>query len=181
MVRSTELCATSANEPGSSQPVAGSALGGRSLDQLADEIRLAVARAESVFSESVAHAIGAGELLIEAKSRVRHGRWLPFVASVGIAARTAQKYMRLAKSVRGADLPPDISINAALDALAGNGRQAKEPDLWDRWVRVVGVIPQGVVPMGSDSVTRRRDGSIRSGLLHALSRIATMPRASFVS
>lgn len=44
-------------------------------------------------SISTAHRIGG--LLIEAKSLVKHGEWLPWLADVGIKATTATSYMRI--------------------------------------------------------------------------------------
>ncbi len=73
---------------------------------------------------AVEHAICAGELLLEAKSKVPHGHWLSWLeGNCGIAERTAQAYMRLArelpklepgKAQRVADLP----FRQALSAIA---------------------------------------------------------------
>jgi hypothetical protein len=66
---------------------------------------------------AVAHAIAAGEALIDAKSRLRHGEWLPWVdANCDFSDREAQNYMRIARNPRRvADLP---SIRRALADLA---------------------------------------------------------------
>ena len=49
---------------------------------------------------AVAHAVIAGELLIEAKRQVPHGQWLPWLRSTcGLSERTAQAYMRLARTL----------------------------------------------------------------------------------
>ncbi|EGE59343.1 UNVERIFIED_ORG: hypothetical protein GGI63_005948 [Rhizobium esperanzae] len=48
--------------------------------------------------QSLAHALAAGDMLVEAKSLVLHGQWLPWLAdNCAIPKRTAQLYMRLAK------------------------------------------------------------------------------------
>lgn len=48
--------------------------------------------------QSVQHAIAAGELLIEAKDKVPHGQWLPWLSDhCGVSPRSAQGYMRLAR------------------------------------------------------------------------------------
>ncbi len=60
---------------------------------IADEHRLARAAACSALS----HARRAGELLLDAKARLPHGAWLPWVQSLDdLSPRTAQAYMRLA-------------------------------------------------------------------------------------
>jgi hypothetical protein len=49
--------------------------------------------------DSVRHAIAAGELLIEAKEQLAHGRWLPWLRDqCTISERTAQLYMRVVKN-----------------------------------------------------------------------------------
>jgi hypothetical protein len=79
----------------------------RSTSIIAEEIRREVDAAEADFQSAVAHAIRAGELLIEAKAQVGHGNWLPWLkANFDGSERTAQNYMRLAlKSAAVADLP----------------------------------------------------------------------------
>jgi hypothetical protein len=47
---------------------------------------------------ALGHAIAAGELLIEAKAKVRHGQWLKWLAAnCEVPKRTAAHYMALAK------------------------------------------------------------------------------------
>jgi Protein of unknown function (DUF3102) len=85
-----------------------------------DEHRLAEQHARS----AVEHALKCGELLIEAKGKVQHGEWLPWLkANCAVSERTAQAYMRLAheipkldpgKAQRVADLP----LREALKALS---------------------------------------------------------------
>ena len=38
----------------------------------------------SLLSDSIGHAIAAGDLLIEAKSQLKHGQWLSCFATTGI-------------------------------------------------------------------------------------------------
>ena len=67
------------------------------------------------------HAIAAGELLIEAKGKVRHGQWLKWLAAHKFPQRTATHYMELARrrddlcDQNGKVLP--ISVNKALHML----------------------------------------------------------------
>ena len=71
-----------------------------SLEELALQIRTASSEAMRHANEATEGALIAGRLLIEAKSRVKHGEWDAWVtANCEVAIRTAQAYMRLAKSV----------------------------------------------------------------------------------
>jgi Protein of unknown function (DUF3102) len=89
------------------------------LDALAVEIRAEVDAAEADFVSAVQHAIRAGELLIEAKAQMKHGKWLDWVASHDgphVSPRTAQRYMAVARNA--SRVTHTESINAALDVLA---------------------------------------------------------------
>lgn len=67
------------------------------LDALAVEIREETAAADQDWRSALGHAIRAGELLLEAKERVGHGHWLPWLeANFPDSDRTARLYMRLA-------------------------------------------------------------------------------------
>lgn len=64
---------------------------------LADRIKAEIAAGEAAGRKTVEHFRLAGLALIEAKERLPHGHFLPFLAEeVKIKARTAQAYMRLA-------------------------------------------------------------------------------------
>ena len=70
-----------------------------SLPDLAARIRIEHRAASDKLSEALAHAMAAGDLLIEAKEQIPHGGWLPWLATnVEISDRTAQLYMRTAKN-----------------------------------------------------------------------------------
>lgn len=67
---------------------------------------------------TIAHAVRAGELLIEAKKKCKHGQWLPLVeAECEFPERTARKYMQAAKCAEKqiglkrpfSELLPDLS------------------------------------------------------------------------
>jgi Protein of unknown function (DUF3102) len=69
-----------------------------SLEMMAIGIKSHRESAERCFSHGVEHAIGAGELLIEAKKKIKHGEWLPWLeTNCELARRTAQAYMQLAR------------------------------------------------------------------------------------
>jgi hypothetical protein len=73
--------------------------GDNSLPDLAARIRVEHEAVSESLKESVRHAIAAGELLIEAKAQLSHGRWLPWLKDhCTISERSAQLYMRVAKS-----------------------------------------------------------------------------------
>src|SRR4029077_15336972 len=70
-----------------------------SLVDLAAKVKAEHTAVDAALKESVAHAIKAGELLIEAKALLKHGQWLPWLAEhCSISDRSAQLYMRIAKN-----------------------------------------------------------------------------------
>ena len=101
-----------------------------SLADLAARIRSYHAATVAALNTSVIHAMAAGDLLIEAKAKVPHGQWLPWLAeNCIISERTAQLYTKLAKNratIEKAMANPqsavaDLTLNeaAALCVLAG--------------------------------------------------------------
>jgi hypothetical protein len=73
--------------------------GSNSLPELAARIRAEHEATGDALKSSINHSIAAGELLIEAKAKVPHGQWLPWLSdNCAISERTAQLYMRLAKN-----------------------------------------------------------------------------------
>jgi hypothetical protein len=86
---------------------------GDELMGLSARINAAHAEARTAAQSALTHAREAGELLIEAKARLPHGEWLPWLGAncPDIAERTAQTYMRIAREwnrlnpSRGTDLP----------------------------------------------------------------------------
>lgn len=76
----------------------------------------------AAMQKSLAHALAAGDMLIEAKGLVAHGEWLPWLAdNCGIPKRTAQLYMRLAKhreviEAKSADVAL-LTIQAAVELI----------------------------------------------------------------
>jgi hypothetical protein len=102
------------------------------LTILAVEINRAHTAAQEAVKVSVERAIEAGHALIEAKSLVKHGDWLPFLKEAGTPERTAQRYIALANSGLKSDTVSDLGgIRAALDHLAAEARIRSELDnLW---------------------------------------------------
>ncbi len=69
-----------------------------SLADLAARIKTEHEAASGAITAGVAHAIAAGDLLLEARPQLPHGQWLPWLRShCGTPARTAQTYMELAR------------------------------------------------------------------------------------
>ena len=96
-----------------------------SLTDLAARFRIEHRACMDSMRDSVAHAIAAGEILIEAKQQLNHGHWLPWLKEHcgDVAERTAQLYMRAAKNcatiedeIRNA--VADLSLNEAMALLA---------------------------------------------------------------
>ncbi|HPA20391.1 MAG TPA: DUF3102 domain-containing protein [Verrucomicrobiae bacterium] len=103
----------------------------RALEKLAAKIRDAVAETESLIGKfgtaiqvAAEHACEVGRLLSEAKTRVAHGAWEPWLAEnvPALSPRTARRWMSAAKRPSLADLdgagPAAISVRGAVRLLA---------------------------------------------------------------
>jgi hypothetical protein len=90
-----------------------------SLTDLAARIRAEHEATSEALKSSVEHGIAAGELLVEAKAKVPHGQWLPWLRdNCSISERTAQLYMRCAKNRTAIETQirngvADLSLNEA--------------------------------------------------------------------
>ena len=103
------------------------------LPQLAEQIKAVTKSAETSARTAMNCALEAGALLIEAKKLVQHGEWESWLTNnCEVAPRTAQAYMRLAKSVplleeskaqRVADLP----VREAIRAIATDPTKPSQP------------------------------------------------------
>jgi hypothetical protein len=68
----------------------------RGLETLADKINAEHRAFTGSLKKTAEHGIRAGKLLVEAKSKCKHGTWLDWLeAHFEGAPRTAQEYMRL--------------------------------------------------------------------------------------
>ena len=83
----------------------------RSIPEITADIRINQRQA----AVSIA-AIGAD--LIDAKEKLSHGEWLPWLASIDMAASTADNYMRYAREARGSELLASLPYSKALALLA---------------------------------------------------------------
>lgn len=108
---------------------------GADLADLAADIRREHAAGAGKAAEALAHARRAGELLAEAKARLPHGAWLPWLAEhAAVTPRQAQRYMRLAEHweqiAAKCELSSHLGINDALRLLdAPDDVQAEALDL----------------------------------------------------
>jgi Protein of unknown function (DUF3102) len=102
-----------------------------SLADLAARIKVEHTAVDAALKDSLRHALAAGDLLIEAKTLVSHGQWLPWLRDhCEISERTAQLYMRCAKNraeiehqIRNDVADLTLSEAAALLALSSDVRK----------------------------------------------------------
>ena len=93
------------------------------LDTLAAQINAEHAACQTALASGLQRAATAGQLLREAKARLSHGQWLPWLQTHFTGSeRTAQAYMRVAREgPRLAEENPqrvaDLSYRGALQAL----------------------------------------------------------------
>jgi len=94
------------------------------LHDLAAQINAEHLVAKGFAVKAVEHAMLAGKLLVEAKGKLGHGGWLPWLkANCEVSERTAQAYMRLALKVPELDVDTrnavaDLPLREALCLLA---------------------------------------------------------------
>lgn len=75
--------------------------------------------AQASMRDAVAHAIRAGELLIEAKASMPHGAFSEFCKTLPFSDRTARGYMRLARlDDENRQRVADMSLRTALQSIA---------------------------------------------------------------
>jgi hypothetical protein len=96
--------------------------GDNRLPTLASETRKAHASAGDYQRRSLEQAMRAGEMLLEAKALVGHGKWLPWLREhCEMSERTAQLYMRFARKRDVVEAEKrnvaDLGIRGAIEAL----------------------------------------------------------------
>jgi Protein of unknown function (DUF3102) len=88
------------------------------LTVLAAEIRKAHADVQDAAKMAAQRAIEAGHALIEAKELVQQGGWLPWLReNCALAERTAQLYMKIAKSGLESATVADLGLQGAAEAV----------------------------------------------------------------
>lgn len=97
-------------------------LSSRPLSKLAKLAESEHQSAIGAVMDALKHAKVAGDLLLEAKSQVQHGEWLPWIAdNLSFTDRTAQAYMRIAMKwgeIANTKHAADLSISGALHLLS---------------------------------------------------------------
>ncbi|MDP9437836.1 MAG: DUF3102 domain-containing protein [Actinomycetota bacterium] len=94
------------------------------LTTLADRVNAEHRACDEAVGAALGHAINAGELLLEAKGRIKHGEWGSWVRdNFEGSARTAQAYMKVARELPGlegtkAQRVADLSFREALRELS---------------------------------------------------------------
>ena len=84
----------------------------KTMQELATQINEQHRLVEGAARATINYALQAGQLLLEAKSRCRHGQWQPWLeVNFEDSVRTAQSYMRIA------DHWPEIEAKAQSSAL----------------------------------------------------------------
>lgn len=136
-----------------------SGAGDNRLAVLAEDIRALDAKVRRSAEQLAADAIEAGNRLIEAKGMVPHGSWEPWlVANTGLIARSAQRYMRLARSGLKSDTVSLLGLRGALDSIAKHSREA------DAEVQLASA---GVTDAGTVAFTRLMHGLGCRGIFSA--------------
>jgi hypothetical protein len=106
----------------------------KTLDELAAQINAEHDECIAAFKRGLDHAMRAGDLLIQAKALVGHGKWMPWFRKhcPRMSERTAQVYMRLARhraQVESAG-PAGLTIDSVLATLAWpSGWDDDQPEL----------------------------------------------------
>jgi hypothetical protein len=101
-----------------------------SLTKLAGQINAEHASFESALRKGLEHARNAGELLVEARRQIPHGRWLSWLNThcPGVTARTAQRYMRVASRwdelVVKCDTVSHLTFNQAVRLLTNESQDS---------------------------------------------------------
>lgn len=111
--------------------------GEQRLAELAGRINEEHQLCEQSFREGLQHAIGAGELLIEARALCKHGEWLDWLtANCEVSERTAQAYMRVARNrdLLGAKAQhvADLSFHDAVMLLAESKPETGRQSAYER-------------------------------------------------
>src|SRR5262245_14651741 len=93
-------------------------IGHNAIPRLIVEIQEAHRTAQMLAESAVQHAVSAGQALIELKSLVAHGGWLPVLREAGLKPGIAQAYMRLARLGPNAERVAHLSLRRALREIA---------------------------------------------------------------
>jgi hypothetical protein len=105
------------------------------LETLAEGINCHHEATKRAYKQAILNAQLAGEMLIDAKSRVDHGQWLHWLSEncPTLAARTASGYMRIARNWDTLEsksaMPADLTINDAMRLLSADSQTEAFPGI----------------------------------------------------
>ena len=89
------------------------------LSALAADIRAAHSAIKRTTLETAERTVAAGHMLIEAKAALPHGAWDEWLAThAGLSARTARRYMQIARSGLETATVADLGIRGAAERLS---------------------------------------------------------------
>lgn len=96
------------------------------ITAIAAQINAEHSKAVTAAETALNHAFRVGELLTEAKEKIIHGEWLPWITqNLSFGDRQARKYMQLAKEratiQANRNCNSDLGIDAAIRLLSGKG------------------------------------------------------------
>ena len=100
------------------------------IRSLAEQIKAEHVAVREAAQRGIMHALKCGDLLLEAKAKVDHGQWLPWLENEcgGISERMAQRYMRVARHrleiEAKSDSVSDLTLTGALKIV---GREDEPP------------------------------------------------------
>lgn len=86
-----------------------------------------------------------GRDFIRAKALCQHGQWLPFVEASGFSARSAQAQMQAARAIDAGEVPPHLTLDATLAAVAkrADSAQLPAPELAARVAKLIRLQAEG--------------------------------------
>jgi hypothetical protein len=99
------------------------------LDELATRIKRRHQAVRDAAKNIVQQAIAAGMALNDAKSKLAHGEWLPWVEqNCGFSERTAHNYMLLAANRGKFAIDADLTLTQALRQIRNDGGSGSKDD-----------------------------------------------------
>jgi Protein of unknown function (DUF3102) len=113
-----------------------------SLTDLAARIRIGHVAVQESLKIAVKCAMNTGDMLLEAKAQVNHGKWMDWVLEhCDMSGRTARLYMRLAKNrkvIEAVGDTADMTINTAIRLLAPpkDDDEKADDERAEHWARI---------------------------------------------
>lgn len=122
------------------------------LSALASKVNAEHRACSEAIRRSLAHALTAGELLIEAKAQLPHGEWLPWLGgNTEIPERTARLYMRVARhrgELEKTATVADLTLRGAVALLTD--AKPEQAGAWEEAVasaQAKGVVERKLTPL----------------------------------